>query len=88
MVNQNTLKKYYLAGYAKGQQTCQCQGEVGLRNTPDQDNFPSYFLQQRNQKLAMGGNEGKLGAYERLWGRSSNSIRRDNRSAAEILFKR
>jgi hypothetical protein len=74
MVKQNntlTNKKIFAAGYAQGQQNCQCGQTIPdntPRNTSDQDNFPSYYLSQSNKKREKG--EGQFGAYETLWGKS------------------
>jgi hypothetical protein len=79
------IDQAYQMGVQRGMsaQPAQQQGYIPTR---DEQEFPSYFLSQRNQKRQNG--EGKFWAYEQLWGKPKNNTTKVNRSASSILFGR
>jgi hypothetical protein len=84
-----TAKQYFEAGFIEGQKTCNCNtstAPAGRRNTKDQDEFPSYYLNQQNEAQEHG-SQG-FGAYNRLWGKSKNRSTNNNLNAYETLWGR
>jgi hypothetical protein len=84
-----TAKQYFEAGFIEGQKTCNCNTSTrptGRRNTKDQDEFPSFYLDQQNEEQAHG-SEG-FGAYKRLWGKSKTPSINNNLNAYEQLWGR